>query len=140
MKRWRSWLGVVSVFLIGVIIGGLVTVTLMRRHVIRMTRFGPPRFEEIFLDRMTRNLDLTDEQRAEITTLVREYDPRFREIMHASRDEVRNLEEQLVEQIKELLTPEQAEEFEKNIERMHRRFQDRPDGRGAPWPDRTRNP
>jgi Spy/CpxP family protein refolding chaperone len=120
MNGWKPWLGIVSVFIIGAVIGGLVTATLIRHHVIRVTRFGPPKFEEIVLNRMARNLDLTDEQRAAIRKIAAEYDPLFREIMTGSRDEVRRLQERFESQIKEILTPEQIVEFEKNIEHMHR--------------------
>jgi Spy/CpxP family protein refolding chaperone len=140
MNGWKSWLGVISVFVIGAVIGGLVTTALIRNHVIRVTRFGPPRFEEAILDHMARDLDLTDEQRDDIRLITREFDPRFREIMNASREEVRRLQEELEARIKEILTPGQIERFEENIERMHRR---RPDHGGKPgerWPDRTRRP
>jgi Spy/CpxP family protein refolding chaperone len=140
MNRWKSWLGIISVFVIGAVIGGLVTSILIRHHIIRVTRFGPPRFEEVVMNRMAHDLDLTEDQRAEIRRITREFDPRFRDIMTGSREEVSRLQEELEARIKEILTPEQIERFEENIERMHRRFRDGPGGRGDPWRDRRRNP
>jgi Spy/CpxP family protein refolding chaperone len=140
MNRWKTWLGIISVFVIGAVIGGLVTSILIRQHVIRVTRFGPPRFEEVVLDRMARDLDLTEEQRAEIRRITREFDPRFREIMTGSRENVRRLQEELEARIKAILNPEQIERFEENIERMRNRFPghgDRPEGRR---PDRRGRP
>ena len=138
MNRWKSWLGIVSVFIIGVVIGGLIAVTLIRNHVIRVTRFGPPRFEEAILDHMARDLDLTGEQREEIRRISREFDPRFREIMTGSREEVHRLQEELEGRIKEILTPEQIERFEENIERMRKRFPGPGGGPDRRRPDRMR--
>lgn len=128
MNRWRLWLAIVLVFLVGAVIGSLVTSTMVRHHVIRVMRHGPPRLEAMIEKRLVRDLDLTDEQREAIRKVVHEYDPLFRNIVEGSREEVKKLEDQLAVRIKEVLTTEQAAAFDKNREKIHRR----------PWKHRDR--
>ncbi len=127
MNRWRLWLAIVSLFLVGAVTGGMVTPILIRHQVIRVMRHGPPRLEGVIEKHLARDLDLTDEQRDAIRKIVHEYDPLFRNIMEESREEVRKLEDQLAVRIKEVLTPEQAAAFDKNRERIHARFKKRGD-------------
>ncbi len=127
MNRWRLWLAIASVFIVGAVTGGLVTSILIRHHVIRVMRHGPPRLEGMIEEHLIRDLDLTGEQREAIRKIAHEYDPLFRNIMEGSREEVKKLEDRLAAEIKEVLTPEQAEEFDKNRERIHARFKKRGD-------------
>ena len=130
MSKTKLWIGIVSVFLLGAIIGGLVTTTLIRHHVLRLRRHGPPRMHSLIENRLTKDLDLTDEQRASIREILDEFEPRFHGFDRDIRMEIDAIRDEMNERIREVLTPEQRAKFDENLERMRSRFR-RPFGRGG---------
>lgn len=117
--RWKSWSGVIAVFVIGVIIGGLAMTALIRGHYVRVMRGGPPpRVHESIAQRLTRDLVLTVDQRERVERIVEEYEPRFGEFEQRSRAEVREIAQQMEARIREILTPEQQVKYDAGIKKM----------------------
>jgi Spy/CpxP family protein refolding chaperone len=132
--RWRLWSGVIAVFVAGVIVGGLSTSVLIRSHVIHVMRSGPPRPMERVAERLTGNLELTADQRAEVDRIMAEFGPRFDEFDRRSRAEVRTIATEMETQIRNVLAPAQQATFDANLERMRDEFKKREhrDRRGGP--------
>jgi len=122
---WRLWSGVIAVFIVGVIIGGLSATVLMRSHLQHVMRSGPPRAHERVAERLTGGLDLTAAQREQIERIVHEFGPRFDEFEWQSRTEIRNLATEMETQIRAVLTPEQQAKYDAHIARMHEEFKRR---------------
>jgi Spy/CpxP family protein refolding chaperone len=134
--RWKMWSGVIAVFVIGVVIGGLATTALIRGHFMRVMKNGPPpRIHESIAQRLTRDLGLTVEQRERIERITAEYEPRFGEFEQRSRAEVREIAQQMEERIREILTPEQQVKFDAGIKKMQEDMRKREDKRRekGPW-------
>ncbi len=123
MSKLTLWLGIISVFLIGAITGGLVTTILIRHHVISVMRHGPPRLHEFVDKELIRNIDLTDSQRREIKHIVEEFEPRILRFNKEMRVDTRNIMDEMSEQIRIILSLEQRTTFDENLNRMKERFE-----------------
>lgn len=124
--RWKLWSGVIAVFIVGVIIGGLSATALIRGHYLNVMRSGPPRgVHQPIAERLTADLGLTSDQRAEVEHIVEEFGPRFDEFRSRARTEVRAVMSEMEAKIREVLTPEQQAKFDAGIERMRREMEKR---------------
>ena len=84
--KWRLWTGVIAVFAAGVIVGGLSTTALIRGHYLRVMRSGPPSgVHKPIAERLTEDLGLTGVQRAEVDSIVSDFEPRFKEFESRTR-------------------------------------------------------
>lgn len=128
--RWKLWSGVIAVFIVGGIIGGLSATALIRGHYLHVMKSGPPRgVHKPIAERLTADLDLTADQRAAVETIVREFEPRFDEFQARARTEVKAIMGEMEAQIREVLTPEQRTKYDARIERFHLEMEKRGGGR-----------
>jgi Spy/CpxP family protein refolding chaperone len=134
--KWRLWSGVVAVFIVGMIIGGLTTTALMRSHISRIMRNGHSKVHESLANRLTEDLALTKEQREQVERITQEFKPRFGQFEQRSRAEVREIATQMEARIREILTPEQQTKFDAGLKKMQEDMRKRDDmrNRRAPWP------
>ncbi len=124
-KRWKIWGGVILLFLFGVITGSLTTALLMKYHYSNILREGPPPVNRMMTRYMTRNLDLSDQQRKEIRTIAGKYGSEMLKISSQARNSIRELAERQAEEIKEVLNPDQQARFEENIRNLRERIERR---------------
>jgi Spy/CpxP family protein refolding chaperone len=118
-NRWRLWSGVIAIFIVGMIVGGLSATVLMRSHIVHIMRKGPPpRVHEHIVNRLTEDLTLTADQRTAVERIVREFEPRFRAFEEQSRAEVKKIAGQMEDEIRGILTPEQQAKYDANLQRM----------------------
>jgi len=117
MKRSSAWISVVALFLVGALAGSLGTRLYLGE---RIGREGPgDRGGRHFVESLARQLDLTDDQLERVEAIVREsraeVEALHREVLPRAQAHIAKTEER----IREVLTPEQREQFEE-IRRRHR--------------------
>lgn len=117
--------GILIVFLIGVVIGILGTGIFIRRQ---LRQFGTEEhsFGNFFMRRLSRNLKLTDAQKPEVEKILKSTEVEMRELLQNSMDEFAEIMQRRNAQLKELLTPEQQEKLDELLERMRKRWHERP--------------
>jgi Spy/CpxP family protein refolding chaperone len=79
---------------------------------------GPP--PEVLLERLTRDLDLTARQRAEIQTVLRSGRDRVEQLQREVRGRFDEEQHNLHAEIRKVLTPEQQKRFERIVEQGRR--------------------
>ena len=115
MKKWKAVVGIVLVFILGVVAGGLVSMKVCRHK-----RPGPPPVSAV-MDKLDKRLGLNTGQHAQVEAIIRdargqmdsvrkETLPRIDSIMGSARDRIRAA-----------LTPEQREKFERLVKRWDER-------------------
>lgn len=128
--KWKLWSGVVAVFIVGAIVGGLSATALIRGHYLQVMRSGPPRgVHKPIAERLTADLSLTPDQRAAVEGIVRDFEPRFREFEQQARTGIRAVMTEMEGKIREILTPEQQAKYDAGIEKMHEEMDRRGGGR-----------
>jgi len=96
----------------------------------RDTRLG-------YVERLARDLQLTDVQRDSVSAIIRRYDPQMRAIFASVRPQMDSLRGQLANDIRAQLTPEQQVIHQRLLERDRARFsrRDSADQRRGPNDD-----
>jgi len=131
--KWKLWSGVVAVFIVGAIVGGLSATALIRGHFLQVMKSGPPRgVHKPIAEKLTADLSLTQDQRAEVERIVRDFEPRFREFEQQARTGVRAIMNEMEARIREILTPEQQVKYDAGIKKMHDEM-DKRGGRRHEW-------
>lgn len=149
VNTWKVVLATVVIFAAGVLTGGL-TARLQHRAADnlppRPEAWMLPRLE--FLRRAQRELDLTDDQRRRIEAIFRESHERMRPVWQQAMPEMRAELARVRDQMREVLTPRQRDQFERLLQERGPRRRFEPVGRPAreredrpgPAPARERPP
>ncbi len=115
MKNWKTWLAVLGVFVLGALVGGLLTL----RVVLRL-RPENPFLARVVERRLARQLKLDDQQKAVVHDAVEQ----ARRDMLAVRDrvapEIRQILDRAQQSIRASLRPEQQRKFDEMIRRRDR--------------------
>ena len=120
MKKWKAVLGIVLVFVLGVVAGGLISMKVCSHRIWA----GPPPVSAV-MQKLDKRLGLNPDQHTQVEAIIRdargqmdavrkETEPRIKSIMDGARDRIRTV-----------LTPEQREKFEKLIQRWDERRKQR---------------
>ena len=141
----KMLIGVITVFVLGIVIGGLGSAVLLRGHVGRLIMAGPPRGHPGVTNVIMKGIELTEEQRDELKMITDEYEPRIEDFVRRSRKETELLFQEMEGKIEDILTPEQKIRYRKNIEIMKERFKRPPprmegDRRRLPGPEEDAGP
>lgn len=120
-NKMKVSIGVLLVFILGILAGSFGTQAYMKYRTSRFVQSGYEARAERFLGRLSRDLDLTAEQQAEIGTIVRESHRRLAQISQRCQPEIRGIIERDFEMIQHILTDEQREKFDQFQSRFHQR-------------------
>jgi len=130
--KWKLWSGVVAVFIVGAIVGGLSATALIRGHFLHVMKGGPPpRVHKPIAERLTADLALTPDQRADVERIVQDFEPRFKEFEVQARTEIRGVMGEMETRIREILTPEQQVKYDAGIKKMYEEMERRGARRGG---------
>jgi len=90
----------------------------------RLAHGGPPRRDPRmgYVDRLARDLQLTDVQRDSVSAIIRRYDPQMRAIFASVRPQMDSLRGHLANDIRAQLTPQQQAIHQRLLERDRARF------------------
>lgn len=102
-------------FLVGVL-GGIAADRWLLRppfgHRFEQRERGPARMRQSFEVRLTKELDLSEDQRASVESLLAAQQNRTREIMRRVRPEIDSIATETRDELREILTPAQWSRFE----------------------------
>jgi len=127
-------IGVLLVFALGILAGAFGTQAYMKYRVSHFVQRGQEARAELFLERLSRNLDLTEAQRTEIGKIVRESHERLGQISRRCQPEIRGIIEHDFGMIREILNDDQREKFDRFQKRFHERGRHRMFRQSLPRP------
>jgi hypothetical protein len=111
MKTWRLVIGVVVVFILGVLVGSLGTQLYQRQWSERFWK-DPAERRALFLRKLTRELRLTEEQQKEFKVIIAEADKNLEALHRERRTEVKKILDESFSRMKEKLNPDQQQKLE----------------------------
>ena len=120
-NKLKVSVGVLLVFALGILAGSFGTQAYMKYRVSHFVQRGQEARSELFLGRLSRDLDLTEEQRTEIGKILRNSHQRLAQISQRCQPEIRGIIEHDFGMIREILTDDQKQKFD----RFQKRFQQR---------------
>lgn len=110
--------GVLVIFFAGMVLGALGT-TAFIFHKMRQFADGSANTRHIwFMRRLARQLDLTEEQKAEVQHILTDSDQEIQQLVRHSLIEFSDIMERQKEELKTVLTPEQQQKLERNFQRI----------------------
>lgn len=125
-------MGLILVFVLGVVAGSLGDRFVHKQRFERF-RKDPGARKSLFLERLTRELDLSGEQKKVIEQIVSRVDERVQGHLRQKHSEMRAIMDDGFSQMSAQLTSEQQKKLD-NMRKRARRFMDRPPGPPPPEP------
>ena len=120
MKKWQLWLGVVTVFVLGVLVGVLGTALAVKRLVGQVVDGGPEAVREVVVRRLARELDLTAAQRAKIETITRATHEQLMQLRAEKQPEIEAILADAIDKMRRELQPEQQDRLQALYDRATR--------------------
>jgi len=124
MKKWRLITGVALVFILGVLAGSLGTHLYQRQWSERFWK-DPAARRAVFLQRLTRKLELTEAQQKELKVIVEEVDRKLLSLRRERRGEIKGIIDEGFTRMKEKLSPDQQAKLEQFKARHEERMKER---------------
>ena len=126
MKRWKSILGVLLVFLLGALSGAAVGHRVGRQSVDAVLSGRGSATVDLIVRRLTRSLDLDPAQRDQVRAIVTETRRDIVEIRKPVQAQVEAAIERSRARVRAILRPDQQEKFDR-IQAEHRKRKGRPE-------------
>ncbi|MFH0726336.1 MAG: hypothetical protein V2B19_08320 [Pseudomonadota bacterium] len=118
MNHFKLWVGISLVFILGGVIGSLGTGYVLKEREHRFFH-SPAGRTGFIVERLTRKLELSDAQKADIATIVQKIQEKSHTRFMSHREEMRSILEEGIAEIRKKLTPPQQEK----MDRLHREFE-----------------
>jgi Spy/CpxP family protein refolding chaperone len=120
MDKLKLAAGVSILLIVGALAGSLGTVVYYKKRVEKFEAGGPPVSErvQIVSRRFSDDLDLTNDQRAEIEKIVRESQEKIFSLGRRVFPEIEEINKQTFDSIRDRLTDEQKDKMDKLVQRM----------------------
>ncbi len=137
MAKWKIWVGLLVLFVSGVLIGSISTRMYVRHQISGVFSRERPAVRNLFMRRLTRELDLTNEQRQVVEQIASRTAEEFHEYHTRHRGEVEEIFDRSAAEIKKHLSPAQQEQFDelrKKMKDRHKKWRHGRHRRGPPPP------
>ena len=126
MKRWKSIIGVLLVFLLGALAGAAVGHRVGRQGVEAILSGRGDATVDLIVRRLSRSLDLDPAQREQVRAIITEGHRDIVEIRKPVQAQVEAAIERSRARVRAILRPEQQEKFDR-IQAKRRKRRDRPE-------------
>ncbi|MSR65502.1 MAG: hypothetical protein EXS18_06940 [Verrucomicrobiae bacterium] len=122
MKQWKVVIGVLLVFVLGILAGALVTHRIYQRK-IREIASSPVTVRHFMVKAMTRQLRLTPAQQVEVENTIHDSQREFQAIRKQVQPQVEDILHRAQDRIRKQLDVSQREKFDKFVEQQEKRWQ-----------------
>ncbi|MFP6581528.1 MAG: hypothetical protein VCD00_03115 [Candidatus Hydrogenedentota bacterium] len=130
-STWLTLLMGAVLLVCGIVIGAGGT-TLIVQNRLEQPDAAPSQFSQRLMGRMTRDLDLTDEQAKEVRAVFQSHSVEMRTVREEMDGRVDVLRATMQQEVRAILTPEQVEKWEKRIQEYRRDRHGPPHDDGSP--------
>ncbi len=120
-NKLKVSVGVLLVFVLGILAGTFGTQAYMKYRVSHFVQRGHEARTELFLGKLSHDLDLTEAQQTEIGKILKNSHRRLAQISSRCQPEIMGIIERDFAMIREILNDDQRQEFDQ----FQRRFQQR---------------
>ena len=121
MKKWKAVTGVVLVFLLGVLAGGLADRMACWHRVDNIISGGPAARRELIIKKLSCELKLNAEQKARLEEIMKDTHAQIRAVKTQIKPQVDAIIAASADKVRAMLNPEQLEKFNKFMARRKAR-------------------
>ncbi len=122
MKKVKLWTGLLAIFLSGFAAGFFTAGVHAKYKFERIFSGGPPTAQKLVVDKLTRELDLTDSQRAHIKAVMARTQNELLKWRLKHQPEVRALIDASIAEMKTDLDPEQCRKLDRHFEMLRKKW------------------
>lgn len=122
MKRWKIWASIIALFVAGFLVGSAGTALYIKHAVDRIIEGGPPAVRRVVMNKLTRDLKLTEEQRARAKEVVKSTQDRLIEIRLQNEPVVDRILREGAEDLKGCLDEGQGKKLDSMLEKARSRW------------------
>ncbi|MFH1038153.1 MAG: hypothetical protein V1789_05730 [PVC group bacterium] len=122
MNRWKFWIIAALLFISGALLGSAGTAFYVRHSVWQIMAGDSTLIHRTIMRRLTRELDLTDEQRTRAEEIIRAGQERMAIIRRETAPRVGAAIGDTVADLKKILSAEQTRELDRLVDRMSSRW------------------
>ena len=115
MKKWKTIVSIILVFLLGALAGALVTYKLYQHRVEGIMKGEPRTTTEFIVRRLDRELHLDANQSKQVRAIVEETHAEMKEVRKQFRPRIEEILAHSQDKIRALLRPGQLETYEKIV-------------------------
>ncbi len=115
MRNWKTWLAVLGVFVLGGLVGSLLTLRVVMR-----LRPESPFFARMVERRLARQLELDDQQKAVVHEAIEQAQRDMLALRDRVAPEIRQILEHAQQKIRASLRPDQQKKFDEMVRRRDR--------------------
>ncbi len=112
MKKWKTWLVIIAVFVSGVIIGSAAGGLYMKHRIGGFLHGGAPAMRKVIMKKLTTELNLTTDQQDEIDEIVEETQLQLQQLRAQYRPQMENIIDTGVTSVKTRLSAEQQKKLD----------------------------
>jgi Spy/CpxP family protein refolding chaperone len=131
MKNWKVILGVLSVFVLGMAAGGLVTARWLKQRARLAFAPGAPAAAEFLTGRLSWELRLDADQRRQVLAIMQDTQRAMQEAQAPVRPQMEKLLAESNQKIRAVLRPEQQEQYDRLLAQRRAQWRRPPFDRGG---------
>lgn len=121
-QKWILWAGLIALFLSGLIIGSVGAGLYIKKSITGVLQGGPPAVKKMIVKRLDQELDLTDNQKAEIDKIVGEAQSRLLALRLQHQPEIEEIIDGGIDRIKTKLSNEQQLKIDKIHDKLKKNW------------------
>ncbi len=122
MQNWKTIVGVVGVFVLGMIAGGLVTARVLQKRVPRPWPPGSPVVVDWVVRRLDWQLGLDREQRQQILAIMQETQRALQKTQAQIRPQMDKIFAESNQKVRAVLRPDQQEKYDRIVAERRARW------------------
>ncbi len=122
MRKVKLWTGLLAIFVSGFAAGFFTAGVHSKSKFERIFSGGPPAAQEVIVNRLTRELDLSESQRAHVKTVVARTQTELLNLRQKHLPEVRALVDASIVEMKTQLDPEQCRKLDRHFEALRKKW------------------
>lgn len=125
MKNWKAIVGVIAVFLLGMVAGGLITAKVFQYRIYGVLKSGSPAAANVVVRRLSWQLRLDAAQREQVRQIVTEAQQEMKAVRKQVHPQVEEILDRADGKVRAVLRPEQQEKYEKLVAERKAKWADK---------------
>jgi hypothetical protein len=113
VKKWKLWAGLILLFCSGMLIGAVGTWTFVQHRVFENLSRWRPEVPKIVMKKLTHELDLEEQQKKQVATIVCEAYQDLMELRRRHKPEIDQILQRTIARMKPELSPAQQEKLDR---------------------------
>ena len=115
MKNWKAIIGIIGIFMLGMMAGGILTAKIIQKKVREVILGGPEAVANVIVPQMSRQLGLDSQQREQLRVIVLDTQKEMKAVRKQVQPQIMEVLNRAEVKIRVLLKPDQLKAFDQLV-------------------------